>query len=88
MNTTCFSDQNMIGDILSTQKFITGGYNANANEASDPKVKSTLMSILQDEHTIQHDVFVEMKNRGWYQTEQAPLDKIQQTKQNFSSCCC
>lgn len=85
MNT--FSDQEMIGDVLSTQKFIASGYNTAASEASEVGVKQTLMSILEEEHSIQHDVFVEMQNRGWYQTEAAPQNKIDQTKQKFSANC-
>lgn len=87
MNTTRLSDRAMTEDLLSTQKFITGGYNTNANEASEISVKNTMMSILEDEHAIGHDVFVEMHSRGWYQTENAPQDKINQTKQTFSDCC-
>ena len=88
MNTCNFSDREMIGDILSTQKFITGGYNTSANEASEPAVKKAMMDILNDEHMIQHEVFEEMSVRGWYPTEAAPQDKIDKAKQNFSCCNC
>lgn len=88
MSTALFSDQNMMNDMLSTQKFITSGYNTNANEASNPKVKHTLMSILDEEHTMQHDVFAEMQNRGWYQTEAAPQDKVAKAKQSYSCSSC
>ena len=88
MNTAKYSDQEMIGDILSTQKFLTSGYNTVANESCEPTVRSAMMSILEDEHTIGHEVFVEMQSRGWYQTESAPQDKINQTKQKFCSGVC
>lgn len=91
MNSNCFSDQEMTLDVLSTQKSITDGYNTTANEASEPSVKNAMMSILDDEHRIQHEVFLEMQKRGWYQTEPAPENKINQTKQKFSqgpNCCC
>ena len=81
------TDQEMIQDLLSTQKFITGGYNTTANEASEISVKNTMMSILEDEHAIGHDVFEEMHSRGWYKTESAPQDKINQTKQTFTNNC-
>lgn len=90
MSTSLFSDQNMMNDVLSTQKFITSGYQANASEASNPNVKNTLMSILNDEQALQHGIFVEMQNRGWYQTEPADQTKIDQAKQKFSNnfhCC-
>ena len=89
MYNNCFSDQEMTLDILSTQKSITGCYNTTANEACEPAVKNAMMSILDDEHKIQHEVFLEMQKRGWYQTEQAPENKITQAKQKFNqNCCC
>lgn len=88
MNKTHFSDQDIMNDILSTQKFITSGYNTNANEAAEPCVKNAMMSILDEEHTIGHDVFLEMQKRGWYQTEAAQEQKIQNVKQKFCNSCC
>ena len=85
MNATPFSEQDMMTDVLSTQKFMTAGYNTFAGEASECKVKDAFMSLLNEEHAIQHDLFVEMKNRGWYQTENAPQNKIDQTKTKFSA---
>jgi len=87
MNSKNFGDEQMFGDILSSQKFITGGYNTAANEASEPGVKSTMMSLLEDEHNIGHEIFLDMKSRGWYQTEAAEQAKINQTKQNFCQDC-
>ena len=80
-----FSDKDMIGDILSCQKMLTGGYNTVANEAANPEIKNVFMDILNDEHTIQHDVFDVMSQRGWYPTEAAPQDKINTVKQKY--CC-
>ena len=90
MNQPCFSDKEMMNDVLSSQKFMTDGYNTTANESDEQTVRSAVMSILNDEHTIQHDVFTEMKKRGWYQTEAAPQTKIDETKQKFDiySCNC
>ena len=87
MNTPCFSDREMMNDVLSSQKFITSGYNTTANEAGEPAVKNVIMTILDEEHKIQHEVFSEMQNRGWYQTEAAPQNKVQETKDKFSENC-
>ena len=80
-----FSEKDMMGDILSCQKMLTGGYNTVANEAANPEIKNVFMDILNDEHTIQHDVFDVMSQRGWYPTEAAPQDKINTVKQKY--CC-
>ena len=82
-----YSDRDMIGDVLSSQKFMTDGYNTVATEASEETVKNTLVSILKEEHNIGHDIFLNMQTRGWYQTEAAPQNKIQETKQKYSANC-
>ena len=43
------------------------------------------MNLLSEEHQIQHDIFSEMQKRGWYPTQDAPAEKIAQTKMKFSS---
>lgn len=91
MTNGCFSDQEMMNDVLSTQKFITSGYNTTANEAASPNVKNVMMSILEDEHALGHEVFCEMQSRGWYQTEAAEQAKIDKAKNQFGqsaqNCC-
>ena len=87
MNTNCFNDQAKISDALSSQKFISASYNTCANEAAEPVVKNTMMSLLEEEHQIQHELFLQMQKRGWYQTEAAPQQKISETKSKFSTCC-
>ena len=87
MSTQNYSDKDMITDVLSTHKFVTDGYNTLANEAADPTVRNTFMSLLDEEHQIQHSVFTEMSKRGWYPTECAPQDKINTVKQKFAPDC-
>ena len=85
-----FQDQERMTDVLTSQKTLTNGYNTFANEASSPAIKDALMGILSEEHEIQHRVFSEMARRGWYQTEMAEDNKIQQAKTKFSGdtgCC-
>ena len=87
MISNCFDDRAKLDDALSSQKFISDGYNTSANGAAEPMVKNTLMSLLEEEHDIQHDLFLQMQKRGWYQTEPAPQQKIDETKSKFSTCC-
>lgn len=79
-----FSDQEMMTDALSSQKFITDTYNVFANECASPAVKSEFINILNEEHQIQHEVFSEMQKRGWYQVQQAQQEQINQAKQKYS----
>ena len=76
-------DKDMLGDALSAQKQITDAYNTCANECATPAVRDELLKLLREEHAIQAGVFTEMQKRGWYPTEQAPQQKIDQTKEQF-----
>ena len=80
-----FCDKDILTDILSSQKFVTDGYNTFANECATPAVKSDFMNILTEEHQIQNEIFVEMQKRGWYPTESADADKVNKAKQKFNS---
>ncbi len=84
-----YSDKEKIQDALMSQKFVTGNYNTFANECAHPEVKRMALDILSDEHSIQHDVFVEMQNHGWYEVKAATDAAIQQAKtQMENDCCC
>ena len=84
---TNFSDKEKMTDVLMTQKFITGNYNNFANECAHPEVKRLALDILSEEHAIQHDVFVEMQNHGWYEVKPAQEPMINETKTQFLNCC-
>ena len=78
------NEQQKMNDLLSTQKFLTGVYNSYSNEAATSAVRSTLTSILADEHRIQEEIFNEMNARGYYPLEKAEDNKISSTKQKFA----
>ena len=80
-----FADKEILGDVLSTQKFITGNYNTYANECSCEALKTEFVDLLNEEHQMQHAAFVEMQKRGWYQTEPADQNKISQAKQKYTA---
>ncbi len=81
------SDKERLSDALTSQKFLTGEYNNYVNEAATPEVKNTLLRILNEEHSIQNEVWTEMNSRGWYPTEKAEEQKLQQEKMKFGSFC-
>ena len=76
-------DKEMLEDVLTSQKQITGLYNTYANECATTAIRAEMMNILHDEHDIQADIFMEMQKRGWYPTPMAEEQKIQSTKQKF-----
>lgn len=85
MNKPSFCDQDILTDMLSTQKFVTDGYNTFTNECATPAVKTDFMNILSEEHNMQSEVFTEMQKRGWYPTEAADQNKVNQAKQKYQS---
>ena len=80
-NNMQFTPKEVMNDVLSTQKHLTDTYNTFANECACPTLKSEFMAILNEEHQLQHEVFCDMQQRGWYQVEQADQNKITQAKQ-------
>ena len=85
MQKNSLTDREMLTDALVSEKFMTSGYNTFTNECASTSVLNEFMSLLNEEHQMQHEVFTEMQKRGWYPTQQAPSDKIQQVKMKFSS---
>lgn len=80
-----FGDKEMLEDALSSEKFVTSTYNTFANECACDSLKSEFMNILADEHSIQHEIFKEMQNRGWYQTEAAEQSKVVNAKTKYQN---
>ncbi len=77
------TEQEMMTDLLSTEKFMTSVYNTYCCEAATPAVKSALMSLLEDTHRMQQELFSEMSAHGWYSLEKAEDTKLNQEKQKF-----
>lgn len=77
------TDQEMLEDLLSAQKMITGSYNSFACECAGDGLKNEMVALLGEEHQIQHELFAEMEKRGWYQPEPAEHQKISRARERF-----
>lgn len=73
-----FEDKDRLTDNLLTQKQLAGGYNHAALEAANSQLLDAFTGILRDEHQIQHEIFMEMNNRGWYQPKTANMNDLNQ----------
>ncbi|MCD7982461.1 MAG: spore coat protein [Clostridiales bacterium] len=80
-----FTDKEILSDGLSTQKATTEKFNNFANECVHDQVRTTMLQILEQEHSIQKDVFNMMHARGFYETPAAESKKINEAKQKFSA---
>ena len=85
MNTTGFGDKELLIDALSTQKFVSGNYHTFATECATNDIRNDVLTIMNEELTIQNELFTELHNRGWYQTPAAETKKISDAKQKFQT---
>ena len=82
-----FDEKMKMTDLLTSQKSLCALYNTYCCEAAGTEVRNSLADLLADEHRIQTELFSEMSTRGWYQTEAAPQNKVQETTDKFSENC-
>ncbi|MDD2980088.1 MAG: spore coat protein [Hespellia sp.] len=79
-----FSDKEILGDALASEKSATDHYNTFANECVHEGVRNAMLHCLSEEHNIQQDVFEMMHSRGFYPTPAAQESKVKEAKQTYS----
>lgn len=79
-----YSDKEILGDGLTAQKATTDLFNTASNECVHDNVRNTMLKILEQEHSIQNEVFNMMHSRGLYNTPAAEMKKVQEAQQKFS----
>lgn len=79
-----FTDKEILGDGLSTQKATTEKFNTFAGECVHDNLRTTMMKILEQEHSIQTEVFNMMHQRGFYETPAAEDKKVKEAQQKFA----
>ena len=83
INNYNLTDREIMDDVLTSQKHITGVYNTFSNECVNQQLQNDMVNILKEEHGIQFTVFSEMQKRGWYSPCAAEAQKINDTKTKF-----
>lgn len=79
------SDEDILKDMLDSQKYITTLYNINANECTNMELKDNMLKILREEHNIQTSVFQELQVRGMYSTLNAEKQKVDEVNTKFQA---
>ncbi len=79
------TEKEILKDSLISEKHMTDSYNTFAGECVNPQLRSAMLNILNDVHTIQADIFSTMQQNGWYQVEAAEQQKIQNARQKLQS---
>lgn len=80
-NNRSFSEQELMNDILTTEKQVISSYSTGITESSCSNLRNTLISNFRNAQDVQFRVFSAMEQKGWYKTEDAPSNKVQEAKQ-------
>ena len=78
-------DQEMLTDLLFTEKKMSSNYNEYASECVNTQLRDTFVSMLTQGHKTQSKLFQTAQKKGWYQVEQAPAQKVSQANQKFTN---
>ena len=81
---TKMSEQELITDLLSSEKHTTAAYNTFVTETDCANLRQALMGIQQDEQRIHEDLFNAMSQRGWYTVPRALDQEVQDAKTKFN----
>ncbi len=80
------TDQERITDLIFSEKKMSDNYSIWASECTNLKLRDTFLTLLNQSHKTQTDLFTAAQQKGWYkQVPQAQPDQIQQAYQQFST---
>lgn len=79
------NDRDRLNDILSMEKYLTTAYSIAANEASSQWLYQDEMTILNELHECQRQLFNLMSKKGWYKIDPADQTQVNQTFQQFNN---
>ncbi len=82
------SDYDIISDVLSNQKTLTKLYATSLCEVAEEPLRRIIEDKMSECACDQYDAFLYMNERGMYNTEEAPRQKVAQAKRKFSDCEC
>lgn len=85
MNATAnLSEQDLLTDLLDQEKSMVKNYAAFITEASCPNLRQVLTTQLGETATQQYQIFDQMRQRGYYETKDAPDADVNKAKQKMS----
>ena len=79
------NDRNIMESILLTTKGACDLYMHGAIESATPNVHQAFTTALNDTLSMQSKIYQQMEQKGWYASDVAPKQKIDQVKQKFTS---
>lgn len=79
------NDRDRVNDILALEKYLTDSFNISAREASHSSLHQDIMSILNETHQCQHELFELMFRKGHYKLQAEQQTALDQTYQQFTN---
>lgn len=84
MNQQNLSEQEILTDLLQTEKHVTSAYNTFITESTCPNLRQNLKNILAEEQSIHENIYNVMNQKGWYPTSDASSQEVQNIKNKFN----
>lgn len=78
------NERDFINDILTTEKYFSHSYSVAINEMSHQALFQDISNIANETQMMQREIYNLMFQKGWYSLEQAPLEGLAQSYQQFS----
>lgn len=78
-------DQNLMENLLLVEKGVCDLYLHGTIESSTPDVQQSFKTALNESLGMQGRIYSEMSAKGWYATDNAEQNKVQQVRQKFQS---
>ena len=79
------NDKEIMEGILLTTKGVCDLYLHGSIESSTPNVHDAFSTALNDAICMQKEIYSTMQSRGWYPTQQAQAQSIQQVRQKYAA---
>ena len=80
-------DKCIMEGLLLDAKGVCDLYMHGAIESSTQKVRQTFANAFDDALSMGDSLYQQMTAKGWYQTDTAPEQKLQPTRQKFNPTC-
>jgi spore coat protein CotF len=79
------TEQDLLTDLLNQEKHLMSLYAAGIQEASCKNLRKLLISQFNQVSQDQFEVFDQMREKGYYQTRDAPSQQVQQLKNAYKN---
>ena len=80
----CMSEEDILNDILLSEKSISNSYSVAINEMSNKYLYKKVMDIFEDTKDIARDIFNLMFSKGWYTLTPEEENKITKSYNKYS----